>query len=108
MPFCWHLGNLPTKTIASGIAAKVVWGEKLMILKVTMEPDAVVPTHHHAHEQMGFVVSGSVELAIADEIYPLSKDSTYLVPGMTMHAAKAGPNGAVVLEAFSPPREEYK
>ncbi len=108
MSVCWNLGNLPTKSIADGITAKVVWGDKLMILQVTMEPDAVMPTHHHPHEQMGLVVSGSLELAIADEIFPISSNSMYLVPGMTMHATKAGPNGAVVLEAFSPPREEYK
>jgi len=32
----------------------------------------------------------------------------YFVPGGVPHAAKAGPGGAVALDAFSPPREEYK
>ncbi|MBE0602112.1 MAG: cupin domain-containing protein [Deltaproteobacteria bacterium] len=108
MSVCWNCGNLPTKTIAPGISAKVVWGDKIMLSLVTMDPDAVVPTHHHPHEQMGFVVSGTLELAIADQISPLSGNSMFLVPGMTLHASKAGPLGAVVLEAFSPPREEYK
>lgn len=108
MSVCWHCDSLPSKTIAPGIEAKVMWGDKLMLLRVTMDPGSVVPTHHHPHEQMGLVVSGSLELAIGDEIYPLGENSTYLVPGMTMHATKVGPKGAVVIEAFSPPREEYK
>lgn len=108
MSVCWNCGNLPPRNLFPGIQGKVVWGDKLMLLKVTMQPDAVVPTHHHSHEQMGFVVSGSMELAIGEEICPLSANCIYLVPGMTLHATKAGPQGAVVLEAFSPPREEYK
>jgi quercetin dioxygenase-like cupin family protein len=108
MSFCWPCGNLPTKSIAPGISAKVVWGDRMMLLMVTMEPGAVMPSHHHPHEQMGLLVEGSMELAISDEICPLSGKAMYLVPAMAMHASKAGPNGAVVIEAFSPPREEYK
>ena len=32
----------------------------------------------------------------------------YFGPGEVPHAVKAGPGGAVALDAFSPPREEYK
>lgn len=108
MSVCWHCDSLPSRTIAPGIEARVMWGDKLMLLRVQMNPGAVLPPHYHQHEQMGIVVSGSLELAIGNEIYPLGENSTYLVPGMTMHAKKAGPNGAVVIDAFSPPREEYK
>ncbi len=104
----WNPENLATREIAPGIAAKIAWGDKLMLSLVTMAPYAVVPTHSHHHEQMGILVSGTLELAIADEIRPLSGNAIFLIPGLTMHATKAGPNGAVVVEAFSPPREEYK
>ena len=104
----WNPENLATREIAPGIAAKIAWGDKLMLSLVTMAPYAVVPTHSHPHEQMGILVSGTLELAVADEIRPLSGNAIFLIPGLTMHATKAGPNGAVVVEAFSPPREEYK
>ena len=32
----------------------------------------------------------------------------YFVPGGVPHAAMAGPGGAVALDAFAPPREEYR
>ena len=38
----------------------------------------------------------------------LSGSGMVFVPGGVPHAAKAGPGGAVALEAFSPPREEFK
>jgi quercetin dioxygenase-like cupin family protein len=70
MSVCWNCANLPKKTIAPGIEAKVVWGDKLMLLQVTLAPGAVVPTDSHPHEQMGYVVSGSLELAISTRSSP--------------------------------------
>ena len=104
----WNPDNLATRTIAPGIISKLAWGDKLMLSLVTMEPYAVVPTHSHPHEQMGILISGTLELALGEEIRPLSGNAMFLIPGMMMHATKAGPEGAVVVEAFSPPREEYK
>jgi len=104
----WNPENLKTRQIALGVVHQLAWGDKLMLSLVTMDPDAVVPTHSHPHEQMGILISGKIELAIAGEVMPLAGNSMFLVPGMTLHALRAGPEGAVLVEAFSPPREEYK
>ncbi|HEX9191097.1 MAG TPA: cupin domain-containing protein [Candidatus Deferrimicrobiaceae bacterium] len=101
-------GDLHPKTLAQGVTAKIVSGEKLMFSLVTLEPGAVVPTHSHPHEQMGMLVSGTMEFTIAGETRLLTGNGMYLVPGGVPHAAKAGPQGAVALDAFSPPREEYR
>jgi quercetin dioxygenase-like cupin family protein len=96
------------RTLAPGVTAKIVPGERLMLSLVTLEPNAAVPPHSHPHEQMGMLVSGSLELTIGGETRLLPDKGLYLIPGGTPHAAKAGPGGAVALEAFSPPREEYR
>ena len=101
-------GDLSPKTLAPGVTAKIVSGEKLMFSLVTLEPGAVVPTHSHPHEQVGMMVSGTMEFTIAGETRTLSGNEMYLVPGGVPHAAKAGPGGAVALDAFAPPREEYR
>ncbi|MBS1245340.1 MAG: hypothetical protein H6R41_1877 [Deltaproteobacteria bacterium] len=49
-----------------------------------------------------------MEFTIAGETRVLSGNEMYLVPGGVPHAAKAGPGGALALDAFSPPREEYR
>jgi quercetin dioxygenase-like cupin family protein len=49
-----------------------------------------------------------MEFTVAGETRRLSGNEMYLVPGGVPHAAKAGPGGAVALDAFSPPREEYR
>jgi quercetin dioxygenase-like cupin family protein len=101
-------GDLPPRTLAPGVTARIVSGEKLMFSLVTLEPGAVVPTHSHPHEQMGMMVSGTMEFTIAGETRSLSGNEMYVVPGGVPHAAKAGPKGAVALDAFSPPRDEYR
>jgi quercetin dioxygenase-like cupin family protein len=49
-----------------------------------------------------------MEFTIEGETRVFSGNEMYFVPGDVPHAAKAGPGGAVALDAFSPPREEYR
>jgi quercetin dioxygenase-like cupin family protein len=104
----WNPENIAPKVLAPGVTAKIASGEKMMFSLVTLAPDAVVPTHSHPHEQMGMMVAGTMEFTIESETRVLSGNEMYFVPGGVPHAAKGGPGGAVALDAFSPPREEYR
>ena len=104
----WNPEDIAPKVLAPGVTAKIASGERMMLSLVTFAPDAVVPTHSHPHEQMGFMVSGTLEFTIADETRVLSGSGMVFVPGGVPHAAKAGPGGAVALEVFTPPREEFR
>ncbi len=104
----WNPENIAPKVLAPGVTAKIASGEKMMFSLVTLAPNAVVPTHSHPNEQMGMLVSGTMEFTIEGETRVLSGSEMYFVPGGVSHAAKAGPGGAVALDAFSPPREEYR
>lgn len=104
----WKPEGIPPRTLAPGVTAKVAAGEKMMFSLVTLAPNAVVPTHTHPHEQMGMLVSGTMEFTIEGETRTLTGNEMYFVPGGAPHAAKAGPGGALALDAFSPPREEYR
>lgn len=104
----WNPENIVPKVLAPGVTAKIASGERMMLSLVTFAPGAVVPTHSHPHEQMGMLVSGTLEFTIAGETRVLSGSGMVFVPGGVPHAAKAGPGGAVALEVFSPPREEFR
>ncbi len=99
----------PPVTVAPGIVRRVVAdGERLMICEFALDRGATIPPHSHPHEQMGLMVSGTMEFTIAGEAHVFSGNEMYFVPGGVPHAAKGGPGGAVALDAFSPPREEYR
>ena len=104
----WNPENIAPKVLAPGVTAKIASGEKLMLSLVTLAPGAVVPTHSHPHEQMGMIVSGTLEFTIAGETRVLAGSGMVFVPGGVPHAAKGGPGGALALDAFSPPREEFR
>ncbi|MEW6721375.1 MAG: cupin domain-containing protein [Thermodesulfobacteriota bacterium] len=107
MEWLWDPLEIPPRTLVPGVKAKIASGEKVMLSLIALEPHAVVPTHSHPHEQIGILVSGELELTACGETRPVPRNGMYLFPGGTPHAAKAGPEGAVAVEAFSPPREEY-
>ncbi len=104
----WNLEEIIPRVLAKGVTAKVATGEKMMLSLVTLAPGAVVPTHSHPHEQMGWMVSGTMEFTIEGETRVFSGNELYFVPGGVPHSAKGGPGGAVALDAFTPPREEYR
>lgn len=104
----WNPEKLAPKVLAPGVTAKIASGERMMLSLVTFAPDAVVPMHSHPHEQMGMIVSGTLEFTIAGETRVLAGSGMVFVPGGVPHAAKAGPGGALALEVFSPPREEFR
>lgn len=104
----WNPDTIAPRQLAPGVATKIISGEKVMFSLVTLDPDAAVPEHSHPHEQMGMLLSGTLTLTVGGETRTLSGNEIYLMPGGVPHRAVAGPRGAVALEAFSPPRDEYR
>ena len=59
-----NLKTLKSKEIMPGFHGKMVHGENLTWAFWTVEKDAVVPEHHHPHEQIMHVVSGEFEFTL--------------------------------------------
>jgi quercetin dioxygenase-like cupin family protein len=84
----------------------LVHGTAMMICEFSLKAGSNLPIHSHPHEQAGYLVSGKIRLTVGTETQELG-------PGGTYYAAPNVPHGAVVLEdavvvdTFSPPREDY-
>ncbi len=102
------LEGRPAKELAPGVQARTFWGDKMLMAVVDLAPGAVVPPHHHPHEQSGVVIAGEVEFTIGGETKVLRAGDAYLIPGDVPHGVTTGPAGAKVMDIFSPVREEYK
>ncbi len=74
---------------------------------VEVEPGAELPEHHHDNEQFGMVVQGSVNFRVGDEERSLSAGGIWRIPSDTPHSVTAGDAGAVVIDIFSPTREDW-
>jgi len=90
-----------------GIKLKTLtFGEKTSLTEFVMEKGKDLPAHDHPHEQIGFLVSGKIELTIADEVFSVNPGDSWCIPGGVQHAANIKED-SIAIEVFSPVREDY-
>lgn len=101
------LSRIAPHGVWHGVLARVVAGERVTFAVIELEPNAVVPEHTHENEQIGVLGAGSMRLRIAEEERELRPGGTWHIPAHVPHEATAGADGAVAIEAFAPPREDW-
>ena len=106
-PAFYKVDSIDEVKLLEGISARFVTGSRIMFSFVRLAPGAVMPDHNHPHEQLGYIVEGSMSLNLAGDERNLQPGDAYAIPGGVTHRAVGGPNGCLVLDAFNPPREEY-
>ena len=106
MPFV-DLNDHPEVELAPGARARTPYGERMMLSRLEIDAGSVVPTHHHPHEQAGMLLEGEMELTIGDETRLCQAGDMFIVPSGVPHRAQPMNGPALVLDVFSPPREDY-
>lgn len=94
--------------ITPGITARAVNGERMTLAVVDLDPGATLPEHHHENEQLGFILTGMMTMAIGGEKRELRPGDTYTIPSHVPHDAVAGPEGATVVDVFAPVRADWE
>ena len=102
-----NIDSMPSLQPREGVTMWPATGTNLMINFVRLEPRAEVPLHEHHHEQGGTVIEGSIFMTIDGETRELRLGDVYIAPPHSIHGAIAGPEGCLVVDVFSPPREDY-
>ena len=100
--------DAPAFSPVPGLVMQAVTGGRLMANWVTIEPHREMPWHHHAHEQLGVMLEGALELTIGDETRLLRPGDAYAIPPNVPHGAVTHDEGCVVLDVFTPPRDDYR
>jgi len=102
------LGSIRPIRVWDGVVARTVDGERLSLGVVELEPSSVVPEHSHDNEQLGMVLSGSLEFRVGDETRELTAGCTWRIPPNVPHEVRTGPDGAVVIDVFAPVRADWQ
>ena len=74
---------------------------------IELDPGAGVPEHNHENEQVGFLVRGSMTFTTGDETAEVVPGGSWRILANVPHSVVAGPEGAVLVEVFSPPRHDW-
>ena len=89
------------------VRGRRIQGERLTLAVVELAPNAVVPEHRHEHEQLGMVITGELYFTLDGETRVLKSGGTWRILSNRPHQVTAGPNGAVVIDVFTPVRSDW-
>jgi quercetin dioxygenase-like cupin family protein len=91
-----------------GLTRRVlVSSDVMMLVEFTFEKGVKVPQHTHPHDQVGYVVSGRMRMVIGDQTAECDPGDSYHAPPDVPHSGVAL-EPSVVVDVFSPPREDYR
>ena len=96
------------RTLAPGLETRIFPGENVMLSVVRVAANRSGEVHSHPQEQWGVLLEGS-GVRIQDGVeHAVRAGDFWQTPGGMPHGFRAGPEGAIVLDIFSPPRDEYR
>ena len=94
--------------IWDGVLARTVEGAQVSLAVVELDPGSVVREHAHENEQLGLVVSGSVHVPDRRRDPRARPGESWQIPPNVPHEVHAGPEGAIVIDAFAPARDDWR
>ncbi len=89
------------------VVAREIHGEQSTLAVVELEPGALVPEHHHASEQLGWSSAAASSSASPTRRRSSGPGATWNIPADVPHEVRAGTEGAVVIDVFSPARADW-
>lgn len=103
----WNWTTIPEERLSEGIVRQMIHGERLMICRLTIASGVVTPAHEHVHEQMTIVEKGRVRFLVGAEEKIFGPGDVILLPGGIRHGATMLDEEVVLIDIFSPIREDF-
>ncbi len=98
--------DMPQTGMTPDIRMRLVSGEKVMSVQVTLDKGAVITTHQHPHEQISHILSGKLEFDLDGKKKVLEAGDVAHMPPNVPHTVVVLED-SVVIDIFSPPREDF-
>ena len=98
---------VPVERIGEGIERQMVWGERLMVCRLRFAPRVVTAVHTHPQEQVTMVQQGRVRFFVdGKERIATAGDVLHFPPNLP-HGATMLDEEVVLVDIFSPIREDF-
>jgi quercetin dioxygenase-like cupin family protein len=98
---------IPSESIAPGITRQMMWGERVMVCRLTFDPGVVTAVHSHPHEQIVLVERGRVRFSVDGRDYLASAGDIVHFRSGCLHGATILDEPTVLIDIFSPVREDF-
>jgi quercetin dioxygenase-like cupin family protein len=103
----WNWAASPVEHIADGVTRQMIAGARVMVCRLSFAPGVVTAVHSHLHEQMTLVERGRVRFHVAGVDHVAGAGDVLLFPSGIEHGATILDEPAVLIDIFSPPREDF-
>ena len=109
MQFFFDDSSTQWTELGDGIRRKVVaHTPQLMSVLVQFDKGAVGTPHaHDTHDQIAYVIAGSFEATIGGQQRVLRVGDAFVAPHETLHGVVALEHHSMLLDQFSPRRDDY-
>lgn len=102
-----NLSNIQSKEIMPGYHGKLVHTETMTLVFWDVKKGAIVPEHHHVHEQIMHVIEGEFEFTLDGKTKVYHPGDITPIASNLPHGGKAL-TACKLMDVFSPTRDEYK
>lgn len=103
----WNWDTIPREPLSDGIFRQMIHGERLMICRLTIAPGTATTEHDHMHEQMTIVEKGRVRFIVGQEEKVFGPGDVILLPSGLWHGATMLDEEVILIDIFSPIREDF-
>ncbi|MBI4590342.1 MAG: cupin domain-containing protein [Candidatus Rokubacteria bacterium] len=101
-----NLDRISEEKVTDQITRRIVTGEKGMVVFWRMKAGAHAAAHKHPHEQIFWMLSGTMEFRLGTEKKTCGPGDVAVIPPGVEHEAWF-PEDTEVIDIFSPPREDF-
>jgi quercetin dioxygenase-like cupin family protein len=102
--YTWE--TVAVEQLTDGIKRRMIVGSKEMLVRWEFRKGAIAARHTHPHEQIVMMIQGKLRLTVGDADTTMLSGDIVVIPPDVPHEAEALED-TVVLDIFSPPREDF-
>lgn len=103
-----QLHDAPVATTPEGAERRVLaHGGALMLVQFSFAAGVTANLHHHPHEQVGYVVSGEIDVFMEGQepVRLTAGGSYYVAPNLPHYVVTHAPT--VLVDCFTPQRDDF-
>lgn len=105
--FFYSKNSLPSKEVLPGIVLRSVYLDHSMLTFFDIEPGSRIPAHKHPHEQISYVVKGSMKMIVGGEMRRMAEGDIAVIPPNVEHQVETGDEAVLAIDAWHPRRDDY-
>ena len=98
--------DIPPEQLNPLLTRQFVSGEKVMLSRILLKKDCIVPEHSHHNEQIAFILSGALEFVVSGQSHIVRAGEILVIPPHAPHSATALED-TENFDLFAPPRQDW-